>query len=374
MSTQPKKLKAAVVGCGGAGIGNHIPWYATNPKVELVGLVDINKQQAQGCSERWGGRVYSDIGEMLDKEKPHLVSIATPVHLHREQAIECLKYGCHVLCEKPMAPTLEEAQEMIDTAKDNKVILGIVFDKRFSLVYEKGRQLILSGEIGVPLFMRVNWVTNVSWSGFRTKLYTGGGVFQDVGSHFIDLFRWYFNTEITTINGVIDIFYPEEREVEDHATALLQLKNGMSGIIETSWIGPKDYRYSHIGEVWVYCTEGAVKALDSFRVELPGIDIWSKKQNEWRIISLPSNVATFEHYQYKRMIDEFVACVDKEKEFVPSGEDGKRAVEAVLGLYQSWYTNKKIDLPLSQSPNLSEIFTSLRKKKPSHSCTEKHKR
>lgn len=361
-----KKLKVAVVGCGYAGSALHIPWYAANSEVELVGLVDSNITLAQECTKRWRGRAYNNITEMLDKENPDMVSVATPVHLHAQHTIECLKHSCHVLCEKPMAPTLEECQQMIDSAKENNVILGIGFDKRFNLGCEKAHEVILSGRIGKPLFMRVNWSANCAEmrSGtFRVKSSTGGGAFQDVGSHFIDLFRWWLDSEINIMEGMIDICYPEILEVEDHAVATFRFKNGILGTIEISWVGPTDPRYPHIEEVWVYGTDGAVKVLGAARLEIPPLEIWDKKTRQWQIIHFWCNPETLEHYQYKRMINEFVSCVKDKRKFITNGEDGKKSIEAVLALYQSSHTNQKVSLPLKQSPNLSEIFTTLRKKR-----------
>lgn len=359
------RLKVAVVGCGRAGITNHIPWYAEHPEAELVGLVDADIVKAERCAEKWGGKAYNNLTEMLDKEKPDMVSVATPVRLHRENTVECLRHNGHVLCEKPMAPTLEECQKMVSIAKEKNLILGIVSDRRFDPGYQRARQVILSGEIGKPLFFRVHWVANCveMWSGgYRVKLETGGGTFQDNGSHFIDLSRWLFDTEVETVQGTIEMYYPEITEVEDQAVAILQFKNGVSGLIETSWVGPMNYRchgiHQEINETWIYGTEGAVKILSNREPAV--VDIWDKKKNEWRIISVPG-VPQF--YRYKQMINEFVSCVQKKKEFLPSGEDGKKVIAVVLALYQASFIGKKVSLPLDKSPNLSEIFTNLRKER-----------
>lgn len=358
-----KKLKAAVVGCGGAGVFNHIPWYAEHEGVELVGLADSNITQARKCAQKWGGRPYDNLSEMLDKEKPDMVSIATPGHLHAEHTIECFRHNCHVLCEKPMAPTIEECQQMIDSARKNNLILGIVSDRRFDIGYEKARQFILSGEIGEPLFLRVHWIANCvdAWSGgYRVKLETGGGAFQDCASHYIDICRWWLNSEIETIQGMIDICYPEILEVEDQAVALVRFKNGTSGIIETSWIGPSGYRingiHQEIHENWIYGTKGTIKVLGNR--EPAGIDLWNKKTGEWRIMPVP---CTSQFSRYKKMIDEFISCVQKNRTFTPSGEDGKRVMEVILGLYQASHSGTKVRLPLKSSPNVREIFTDLRK-------------
>lgn len=362
-----KRLKAAVIGCGGAGIWIHIPWYAAHHEVELVGLVDTNITQAEKCAQKYGGRPYDNLTEMLDKEKPDMVSVATPPHLHAQHTIECLQHGCNVLCEKPMAPTLEECQKMIDCAKTNKVILGMSFDKRFSMVFQKMYEVILSGQIGRPLSIKANWDANCMGlqGSFRAKLCTGGGVFQDAGSHFIDLLSWLVDSEISIVEGEIDICLPDILEVEDNAAAILKFKSGIIGTIETSWIGGHDFSGSpyHNEWVWVYGTDGIVKGEGSIRLEPPPVELFDRKTCQWQVLRLHNvNSATLEHYQCKRLVDEFISCVLEKKQFVPSGEEGKKAIEGVLGLYQSSHTGQKVSLPLSRSPNLSEIFTDLRKK------------
>ena len=125
------KLRAAVVGCGAAGIANHIPWYRRNDNVELVGLVDPNTAQAEWASARWGGRAYGSLAGMLEAERPDLVSIASPVHLHHPQTLQALESNCHVLCEKPVGRTPGECREMTRAAHEKGLIFGAVLDKHF---------------------------------------------------------------------------------------------------------------------------------------------------------------------------------------------------------------------------------------------------
>jgi predicted dehydrogenase len=216
------------------------------------------------------------------------------------------------------------------------------------------------------LFARAYWIVNYGPEnlGFRAKLSSGGGIFQDVGSHFIDLCRWLFDGEIVAVQGLIDMGYPKIMEVEDHAVATLEFQDGTSALIETSWIGPSSRIHEHLEETWIYGTEGAIKVnFPSNVFAVPRIEVWSKKSREWRTLPLPPfDRIEFMNCHYKRMLDEFVSCVREKRQFYPTGEDGKKAIEVVLGLYQSWYEGRKTHLPLKKRPDVTKIFASLRQK------------
>ena len=352
-----ERLRAAVVGCGGAGVYNHIAWYATHPGVELVGLVDADPERAADAAARWRGRPYHDLDTMLERERPRLVSIATPVHLHAAHTIRCLTAGCDVLCEKPMAPTPADCRRMLDAAAASGRMLGIALDKRFSEEFRRARELIRGGEIGEPLFVRIHWVATVEWSGFRTKRYTGGGVFQDVGSHFLDLIPWTLDTELRSVQGSMQLFNPDRLEVEEHAVATLHTASGLQALVETSWIGPFDYN-GHIEEFWVYGRTGTVKAFGNLRFELPGVHVWNNAAREWRIMQV--STLNFARYQYKQMIDEFVRCVRSGEQFRPDGDAGRRSIEAVVAFYQAADSQRPVALPLAEEPDVEAILTRLR--------------
>jgi predicted dehydrogenase len=232
------RLKAAVVGCGGAGTINHLPWYAWHDDVELVGAVDVDLARAEWCAGRWGGRAYQSLGEMLAAERPDLVSIATPVHFHAEQTVEALRAGCHVLCEKPMARTLAECDEMIDAAARQQVMLGVALDKRFSPLFQRAHELIRAGEIGTLRFVRVHWTVSIDWGAgsFRSKRMTGGGVFEDVGSHFVDLCAWLMGSPIRALSAR-DVAYVHINDAPagvpfDEHQDLVRETPGRSGVID----------------------------------------------------------------------------------------------------------------------------------------------
>ena len=358
------RVKAAVIGCGMAAKIDHVRWYASCADAVLVAVADMNLDAAKFCARHWGGKPYADAEEMLKTERPDVVSVCSPVAKHCEHTVMVADYGAHVFTEKPMAPTIEECDQMMKAAERNGITLGVAFHKRYNVGTEEIQRRVRAGDIGQPTFGRTHWTMYAGdQRGFRGSLETGGGCFQDHGSHWIDQYRWWIG-EISSIQGMIDIVHPEATQVEDYAVAILEFENGFNATIETSWVGPS-YEHGQLEDTWLYGTEGA------FRVSLPPwtnyqpptVEQWVRDGNYWKSVSLPADMLFFEHYHYKRQIDDFIARIKAGQPARATGEDGRKAIEAILALYQSHAEGRKIHLPLSRSPDVKAIFERLRSEK-----------
>ena len=119
-------VKAAIIGCGKIAQVRHIPEYLEHQAVNLVGFYDLNEKRAEELAEKYGGKAYGSVEELLADPQIDAVSICTANHTHAELTIKALKAGKHVLCEKPMAITLEECQRMVECAEENhrKLLIG----------------------------------------------------------------------------------------------------------------------------------------------------------------------------------------------------------------------------------------------------------
>jgi predicted dehydrogenase len=357
-----KTIKAAVIGCGGAARIDHIRWYAQHLDVALVGLADINEDVARFCAEKWGGKPYKDAEEMLKVERPDVVSVASPVAKHAEHTVLALEHGAHVLCEKPMAPTLEDCDQMIDAAERNGKILSIAFHKRHNVGTLELYRRLKAGEIGKPIFGRTHWTMYAGkGGGFRRQLVTGGGCFQDHGSHWIDQYRWYIG-DVRAVQGLMKIWYPDAHEVEDYAVATLEFEGGFNATIEATWVGPAR-SHGQLEETYIYGTEGAlfISLPPWTHYEPPILRQWVRDGNQWIDISLPADMLFLDHYHYKRQIDDWIRCVLEGDRPKATGHDGRKVVETVLALYQAHDTGQKVTLPLKSSPDIQAIFTHLRK-------------
>src|SRR5699024_9592070 len=142
------RLRVAVIGCGSIAQHRHLVEYAANDEVEIVAVCDVKKERAHDTATAYDVKAYTDYEELLKVEKPDMVSVCLPNYLHAPVSIAALKAGCHVLCEKPMATSQEEAQAMIDAAEESGKKLMIGHNQRFVASHKKARELIVAGEIG----------------------------------------------------------------------------------------------------------------------------------------------------------------------------------------------------------------------------------
>ncbi|MCG3224510.1 MAG: Gfo/Idh/MocA family oxidoreductase, partial [Candidatus Heimdallarchaeota archaeon] len=142
-----KKLNIAVIGVGSWG-KNHARVFKEMEKTNLIGTYDIQLEKAKELATMHRARAFSNLDELLSLEEIDAVSIASPTSTHGEIAIKAIEHGKHVLIEKPMTSTLEEAEKIIDIAKSSNVIVSVGFIERFNPIVSKSLTLIESGELG----------------------------------------------------------------------------------------------------------------------------------------------------------------------------------------------------------------------------------
>lgn len=245
------KLKMGIIGVGGIAQGRHIPAYQQlNEKVELIAVYDIDQKRATEIAEE--NQIshvfshYDDLFKVVDA-----VTICTPNKFHAEIAIAALEAGVHVLCEKPMALNVAEAELMIAAAKKANKILAIGYHYRFleSAMLAKKASI----DIGEPLVTRVQALRRrkvPGWGVFTNKELQGGGSLIDYGCHFLDLALWLldnpkpvkiigktYNRLSKTPNQLNDwgTFDHETFNVDDHVSAYITFDNGASLLFECSW-------------------------------------------------------------------------------------------------------------------------------------------
>ncbi len=255
------KIKVAVVGCGSIAKHRHIPEYAWNSNVELVAFVDPVLERAEHYAQLHGGKAYSSYTEMLKQEKVDAVSVCTPNFLHAEVSIAAANAGAHVLVEKPMASTAEEAEAMIEAAKKNGVFLMVGHNQRLMPPHVKAKEILNSGKLGKVLTFRTSfghpgpegWSVDGRESWFFRKEEATMGAMGDLGVHKSDLIRWLLDDEVAQVAAFVGTLHKEGTDVDDNATCLLRMKSGATGSLVASWTYYKGQDNSTVSMVREWC-------------------------------------------------------------------------------------------------------------------------
>ncbi|SET33958.1 Gfo/Idh/MocA family protein [Paenibacillus sp. NFR01] len=280
-----KVLKIAIVGCGGIANGKHMPALSRQKDAEMVAFCDIVKERAEKAAAEYGvegAKVYTDFREMLSEGGFEIVHVCTPNDSHSEITVAALEAGNHVLCEKPMAKTTAQAQEMLDAAKRTGKKLSIAYQNRFRSDSLYLKQLIEAGELGEIYFGKAIALRRravPTWGVFLDEEKQGGGPLIDIGTHALDLTLWLMDNykpkmvvgstfhklgQRANAANAFGPWDPEQFKVEDSAFGFITMENGATISLESSWA----LNVSEFGEAKTLLagTEGGADMKDGLRV------------------------------------------------------------------------------------------------------------
>ena len=225
-------LKVAVIGCGAWGY-HHARVYSELPDVRLEAVVDINPERSQRATEMFHCKGYSSPEKMLKDTDVDAVSICTPTVTHYDLAYLALRARKHVLVEKPMTNTSEEALMLIDGAKKFGVFLSVGFVERFNPAVQESKRIVERGEIGEVLMVHAKRVTR------RPARVGDIGVVKDLGIHDIDVINFIMGESPERVYARMG---RHNHCFEDYANMILGYSGNRSGFVETNWLTPKRVR------------------------------------------------------------------------------------------------------------------------------------
>ncbi|WP_062108884.1 Gfo/Idh/MocA family protein [Bacillus niameyensis] len=251
-----EKLKVAIVGCGGIANGKHMPSLSKLEQVELVAFCDIVVERAERAAAKFGvegAKVYEDYTELLKDGSIDVVHVCTPNSSHAEISIAALEADKHVMCEKPMAKTSEEARQMVETAKRTGKKLTIGYNNRFRPDSLHLHNICERGDLGEVYFAKAHAIRRravPTWGVFLDEEKQGGGPLIDIGTHALDLTLWMMdNYKPKAVLGTsyhklghkensanaFGPWDPKEFTVEDSAFGFITMENGATIVLESSW-------------------------------------------------------------------------------------------------------------------------------------------
>ena len=350
-------MKYALIGCGRIS-PNHVV-AAQNNGLDMVAMCDLDPSKMETHALRFENanraKRYTDYKEMLTKEKPELVAIATESGEHARIAIDCIEAGCNVIIEKPIALSIEDADKIIEAGRKNNVKVCACHQNRFNNAIQKIRHAVDQKRFGRLLYgtAQIRWARDYEYyhrAPWRGTWAQDGGALMNQCIHDIDLLRWMMGDDIVEVVGMTDRQIHDYIEAEDLGIALIRFANGAYGIVEgTTNIYPKNLEET----LCVFGEKGTVKAggeavniIEEWRFSdyLEDPDEVKKECHE-----APPNVYGFGHTKlYKDMIE----AINEDRPPYVDAEAGKRALELVLGIYKAAATGERVRFPLENCSTL----------------------
>ena len=299
------------------------------PDLEVGVICDVAEDAARAMAKPLGIAWVTNYQEVLADEAIEAVYVALPHHLHEEVTIAAAEAGKHILLEKPMANSLEEADRMLAAQKRAGVKLMLGFTHRFHSELETAKRLIDAGELG-QLTMAIDIMTTggriPGW--FWQKKEAGGGVLHVNGAHSFDRLRWLMGSEIVEVFAYAET-YDARKTVEDSIVVALRFENGAMGTTVHNWV--TDLPVPFKCDLDIYGTGGALR-----------IDTWnslefSNAHHTWVQRRERDDM-------FQKEIGEFVRAILEDRDPCVTGEDGRRSLACVQAAYESARTGQPVKI------------------------------
>ena len=324
-------LKAAVIGVGAMG-RNHARVYTEIAQTKLTSVADTNLQTGQQIAAKYSIPAYADYRELLDREKPDVVTVAVPTRYHREVAETAMAAGADVLVEKPIAATVEDAQALIDCAQSLGRHLMVGHIVRFSPAIQALKEHLASGELGKIFQMVCRRV-----GPFPSRV-QDVGVVVDLAPHDLDVMRFISGAEPVRVYA--EIQQKIHTDYEDLLTALLSFDNGMTGMLEINWLTPQKVReMAVLGEQGMFRVDDLTQDLFFYEnAEANGLT-WNhlsilKGVSEGRMLRYPIH----RYEPLRAELEAFAVAVLDDTPVPVSGADGLVALRLALAIVESGST------------------------------------
>jgi predicted dehydrogenase len=302
--------------------------------VELLGVADDDPMRGQTIAAQNKARYFHSYDDLLEA-RPDGVIVCTENNRHRPFVEMAASRGIHVLCEKPIATTLEDARAIVDACDKAGVIVMTAFPMRFSAPLLEIKARLDHGDFGdIYCFNGTNQgelpTKHRAW--FVDPVLAGGGAIMDHTVHLVDIMRWFTGSEVKTMYARSNrIFHANEVQVETGALGMLTFENDVFATIDASWSRPQ-YWPTWGGLTLEMVTQRGTVVVDAFRQNL------NVYRHEWQ----RSNWAYWGSDMNQAMVSEFAAAIREERTPRVTGVDGLRAVEAALAAYESDRTGQTV--------------------------------
>lgn len=343
-------MKYALIGCGRIS-PNHIAAAKAN-NLEIAAICDIDEERIEIIKNQFelnDVKTYTDYHLMLEEIKPELVAIATFSGEHAKIALDCINASANIIIEKPIALSLDDADEIIAAAQEKGVKVCACHQNRFNKSIQKIRSAVEENRFGKLLHATAHIRWNRSKDYYDQAKWRGtwaqdGGALMNQCIHNIDLLRFMMGDEIEEVMAYTDRLQHDYIEAEDLGMALIKFKNGGYGIVEgTTNVFPKNLEET----LYIFGEKGTVKAggksvniIEEWRF---ADDIDDANEVKAEFSETPPNVYGFGHTP---LYTDVISAINDNRQPYVDAKAGRRALELVLAIYESAFKRKPISLPL----------------------------
>lgn len=337
--------RIGIIGCGKIAQVRHIPEYLANEKAKICAVYDINQERAKEIASALNAVSYESVDALLSSGLD-AVSVCTSNDSHAEIAVKALDHGLHVLCEKPMAVTLEGAEKMVEAARKNGRILMIGQNQRLNGTHQRAHELIRKGEIGKVISFETVFAHSgpETWSvdpgkntWFFDKKKAVMGAMADLGIHKTDLIRFLLDDDIASVDAKIVTLDKRGSDgsliaVDDNAFVIYEMKSGAVGTLRASWTnyGPEN------NSTVIYGSEGVMSIFLN-----PEHSIEVAKKNGERDYYDVEVMQTNDNQTSSGVIDAFIDSLDRGTAAI-SGKDVLESMKAVFAALKSAEERKEV--------------------------------
>ena len=357
-------MNYALIGCGRIAT-NHMK-AAINNKLNIVAVCDVlpeameNLLAKHGLEQDTSIKRYTDYKQMLAENDITLVSIATESGIHAEIALHCIDCGVHVIIEKPMAMSMEDAEEIIRRSEEKGIKVSACHQNRFNVAVQELRRALEGGRFGrlshgsihVRWNRNENYYTQAPWRGTWAQ---DGGCLMNQCIHGIDLLRWMMGDEVEEVYGVTRQQFHDYLQCEDVGMAVVKFKNGAVGTIEgTTNVYPRNLEET----LYLFGETGTVKIGGT---STNNIDVWNfadESAADEKNKGLQEATANVYGNGHTSLFADVIEAIEQDRKPYVDAVAGRNALEMILAIYKSQKTGMPVKLPLTDfaSTDMMDTF------------------
>jgi len=311
------------------------------PQANLVAVADDDAGRAKEAGQRFAVEHYLDYHEVLRRDDVDAVIVTSENTKHAQMAVEAAEAKKHILCEKPMATTLRDADRMMSAAQRAGITLQMCFVMRYHAASRLIKDVVEEGQIGKIVAItgtnHLKWLEQLYTGFFIRPELSGGGSVMDHTVHLSDMMRWYTRSEARRVYTTIGKNVHPEIPVEDNALTMIDFRSGAVASIDGSWSRSAPWYMWGDMTLEIIGTKGLI-LLDAFRQVVYVTQAEAPNNRlEWNYWGCDAD---------KEMVREFVDCILQDKKPRATAFDGRQGTEITVACYESAKTGKPVTLPL----------------------------